>query len=106
MPPNTIWEQTATLGQLAYERYGDSVGWKNYQGNPMPKWGDLTPSIQQAWIAAARGVLQEVRPELDIREWAQVRHALNYAEEHAAAGIAGHGQVLLLAKLANALGFV
>lgn len=40
------------LAQIAYDAYGESVGWKNYQGLPMPSWEDLPPAIQQAWRAA------------------------------------------------------
>jgi hypothetical protein len=39
--------------------------------------------------------------ELEARERAQVFHALDYARNHAAAGIAGHGQLILIAKLAR-----
>lgn len=37
--------------------------------------------------------------ELDPREQAQVQHATEYASQHAAAGVPGHGQFLLIAKL-------
>lgn len=40
---------------------------------------------------------------LDPREQAQVLHAKEYAEQHAAAGVPGHGQFLLIAKLARLL---
>lgn len=39
--------------------------------------------------------------ELEPRERAQVFHALDYQKNHAAAGIAGHGQLILIAKLAR-----
>lgn len=38
---------------------------------------------------------------LDERELAQVRHAEHYAEHFSAAGIPGHSQLLLIAKLAR-----
>lgn len=41
------------LGQQAYAAYGEQVGFKNFQGNPMPEWADLTEIIQDAWRAAA-----------------------------------------------------
>lgn len=44
---------TEALGKLAYSEYGNAVGFKNYQGNPMPAWEDLTPAIHSAWIRAA-----------------------------------------------------
>lgn len=39
----------------------------------------------------------------DPREIAQIRHARDYAERHATAGAPGHGQFLLIAKLARLL---
>ena len=41
--------------------------------------------------------------QLTDREWAQVRHAQVYAREHQSAGAPGHGQFLLIAKLAGFL---
>lgn len=49
-----------TLAQIAYEAYGDTVGWVNYQGSPMPKWDDLTEIIKDAWQAAAHAAVVEV----------------------------------------------
>lgn len=41
--------------------------------------------------------------ELEPREWSQVRHAQAYARNHIGAGAPGHGQFLLIAKLAAML---
>lgn len=41
--------------------------------------------------------------ELDPRERAQVEHAMDYAERYANAGAPGHGQFLLIAKMARQL---
>lgn len=41
--------------------------------------------------------------ELDAREIAQVQHAMDYAGRHASAGAPGHGQFLLIAKMAHQL---
>jgi hypothetical protein len=41
------------LARNTYAAYGESVGWKNYQGLPMPRWVELTPEIRAAWRAAA-----------------------------------------------------
>jgi hypothetical protein len=41
--------------------------------------------------------------ELDSREWSQILHAQAYAKDHQSAGAPGHGQFLLLAKLAKLL---
>lgn len=39
-----------------YNAYGDSAGWKNFRGEPMPKWDDLPNEIQENWRAVARFV--------------------------------------------------
>lgn len=43
--------------QLAYAAYGKVTDFKNYQGLPMPKWEELPPKIQEAWVAAAREIV-------------------------------------------------
>lgn len=53
---------------------------------------DQAPLQLRHWIA-----------QLDPRELAQVRHAVVYAERHTAAGAPGHGQFLLIAKMAALL---
>lgn len=42
--------------RAAYQMYGKSVDFKNYQGNPMPSWEELPDAIKTAWEAAAEGV--------------------------------------------------
>lgn len=37
--------------------------------------------------------------EIDAREQAQIRHAVEYADHHRDAGAPGHGQFILIAKL-------
>lgn len=46
---------------------------------------------------------QEWFTQLDEREQAKIRHAINYEYYHKGAGIAGHSDFLLLAKLAYKL---
>ncbi len=54
MTPNDSQKATiARQAKLAYTAYGDSVGWVNHQGQPMPQFSDLGPAIQAAWRAAA-----------------------------------------------------
>jgi hypothetical protein len=36
-----------------YRAYGEFTDFKNFQGNPMPEWGDLPERIQGAWQAVA-----------------------------------------------------
>lgn len=54
--------------------------------------GDEQQAPLQHWIEG-----------LDPREQAQIRHATNYADNHADAGVPGHGQFMLIAKLAKLL---
>lgn len=56
MADNTNDSLTRTLrrqAQAAYVAYGDSVGWVNHQGDPMPHFQDLAGPTQRAWIDAA-----------------------------------------------------
>jgi hypothetical protein len=46
-------------GEVGYRAYGDSVGWKNYLGKPMPEWGDLPGAIRTAWDSAAYAIVNE-----------------------------------------------
>lgn len=98
-----------SIAQSLYRAYGEVTDFKNYQGLPMPEWEALTPTIQQAWIAAGKeGVSIGANTRygavyLDERERAQIAHAIDYADKHSKAGVPGHGQFLLLAKLARAL---
>lgn len=39
--------------KAAYSCYGDVAGWKNFRGDPMPRWEDLGEKIQNCWIAAS-----------------------------------------------------
>lgn len=45
------------LAKIAYEAYGRRTDFKNYQGLPMPKWDNLTPTIRDAWNEAAAAVI-------------------------------------------------
>lgn len=40
-----------SLARTAYHAYGGVTDWKNYQGNPMPKFDELPAKIQEAWVA-------------------------------------------------------
>ena len=51
------------LAQLAYAAYGNHVGWRNFQGEKMPYFEDLSPRIQEAWQAAAEMVVKYVTRE-------------------------------------------
>ena len=53
------------LAKIAYEAYGESTGWRNYQGLPMPAWDDLPEPIRRAWDAAAQAVLDAAKGQED-----------------------------------------
>lgn len=40
------------LAKKSYYSYGNRTNFKNFMGNPMPKWDDLTPEIKEAWKEA------------------------------------------------------
>jgi len=44
--------------KAAYAAYGEVVGWKNFQGNPMPQFHELPEAIRQAWDSACEGALR------------------------------------------------
>lgn len=44
------------MAKLAYGAYGQTTDFKNYQGNPMPRWDDLGDTIQAAWVSAANAI--------------------------------------------------
>lgn len=93
--------ELTALAREMYEAYGGYTDWKNFQGNPMPQWNELPERIQKAWETAAQASKPVI--ELDERERAQIRHADDYETEHSRAGVPGHGQFMLIAKLARAL---
>lgn len=45
------------LAEIAYHAYGETTGFKNYQGLPMPEWDSLGEKIRTAWTAAVSAVL-------------------------------------------------
>ena len=91
-----------------YKVYGGVTDFKNFQGNPMPEWDALPNKIKLAWetCAAAKDAETNLprRIPLDERERAQIAHAQEYTVRHSNAGVPGHGQFILIAKLANVLG--
>lgn len=50
------------LAQKLYEIYCHDTDWKNYQGLPCPTWDNLTPAVQQHWMAVAAHVLETAEP--------------------------------------------
>lgn len=50
----------ADLAAIAYRAYGETTGFKNFRGDPMPEWAALGDTIQRAWTAAANAVHRAV----------------------------------------------
>lgn len=46
-----------SIGQIAFEAYSESMGWKTYDGKDIPHWENLSSEVRQAWSAAARAVV-------------------------------------------------
>ncbi len=42
----------------AYTAYGNSTGWVNFMGKPMPAWEELPETIREAWRAAAAALVE------------------------------------------------
>jgi hypothetical protein len=45
------------LGEIAYNAYCDAVGWVSVHGDPLPKWEQQKPDLQEAWQLAAKAVI-------------------------------------------------
>lgn len=50
-----------SLGQIAFEAYGDNREWKDWRGGPMPQWADIKEEIAAAWEVAAQAVREELQ---------------------------------------------
>jgi hypothetical protein len=87
------------LGQTAYERFAEM------HDAAMPTWDQLPGGLQAAWIESAKAVRALIWPKLvlDEREMAQCIHAVHYQHQHSAAGVPGHSQFILIAKLFDAI---
>lgn len=50
-----------SLGQIAFDAYGDNRAWKDHRGSPMPPWEVVRPEIREAWEVAANAVRSELQ---------------------------------------------
>lgn len=55
--PTITWEK---VGEVAYQAYGDSAKWKNFLGDPMPKWDELPQEIKNHWREASQAAFDYV----------------------------------------------
>lgn len=44
----------AEPGQVAFEAYAKAVRMKTFDGKPIPKWNDLSGSVQNGWAEAEK----------------------------------------------------
>lgn len=62
---NTDQAQMKTLGQVAYESYCDTTGWKSLvSGAQLPAWSELKSEIRSAWEQSAASVQTRVTTEM------------------------------------------
>lgn len=61
--PHEEAKVAAELGRVAYEAYGESVGWTTFSGTKMPTWEEQNERLKQAWNSAAAAVEARVREE-------------------------------------------
>lgn len=47
----------ATVAQLAYEAYGDVVGWSSFAGDPISGWDSMDDLRKDAWHAAVSRII-------------------------------------------------
>lgn len=52
---------TSSLGQIAYDAFGEHQAWLNYAGQQMPSWPSVRPDIKTAWEVSARAVIRAVQ---------------------------------------------
>jgi len=57
-------EKLTQYAESAYNAYGKTTDFKNFQGNPMPVWVNLPEHIKTAWKSAVNDVMKS----LDVRD--------------------------------------
>jgi hypothetical protein len=91
LPDGNLYEQDIVKVMLGF--------WDENQ----PEIGNV-PANNERTLQVKDQIKAELLSHLISREIAQIEHAKAYASDHADAGVPGHGQFLLIAKLADALG--
>jgi hypothetical protein len=71
--------EAKSLGQIAYDAYGEHQAWVVYDGKQMPSWPSVRKDIQDAWQAAAKAVAVQVtrarqQTELEVVEAQDTAH--------------------------------
>lgn len=57
-----------TIGQIGFDAYGETAGWKTFDGRPMPRWEDLASrpegiETRRRWEVTAAAILKVVAEE-------------------------------------------
>ena len=52
--------------QIYWDVYGKVVNWKNFKGDPMPKFSDLPDKIKEAWKAVAQDKIDSM---IEYNKW-------------------------------------
>ncbi len=53
-------ENHTERARLAYHAYADAVGWKSFQGEPLPPFEKLSVEIVRGWLAASKAANGEI----------------------------------------------
>lgn len=57
-----------TIGRTGYEAYMRATGGATYDGRQMPPWPNLPASVQMAWEASAKAILERGAPPRSAEE--------------------------------------
>lgn len=52
-------EELAQLASVAYKNYGKVADFKNFKGDPLPEWENLTQKTQEAWKGVVLSLSKE-----------------------------------------------
>jgi len=78
--PDKIMEKTP--GQLAYEAYCETTGWKSaISGAPLPQWSEVKPEIVKGWENAAAATRRPLAIKLYKAREAVARLCVTYRKE-------------------------
>ena len=66
--PYEVQSIEGLVGELAYNAYCGHVGWKGFNGDPLPEWGNAREHIRDGWRKAGVAVMHatmnpEAKPE-------------------------------------------
>jgi hypothetical protein len=74
--------EAKSLGQIAYDAYGEQQGWVTFAGAQMVSWQSQRPNIQVAWEGVARAVLLAARQAQRQEEMCAIKTTTGHAQEN------------------------